>query len=115
MKSPDSTVAKAHHPDMEQPQTGQATLLVLAGRLPTRGKLGKENVCRRHVLGPWRLTAVQRITRHEMRNEEEEEDIWPDPLALLAGLFLACYMSKKNLSVLIYRKLKDMGVHALFR
>ena len=42
MKSPDSTVAKAHHPDMEQPQTGQATLLVLAGRLPTRRNLVKK-------------------------------------------------------------------------
>ena len=72
MKSSDSTVEKAHHPDMEQPQTGQLTLLVLAGRLPTRGKLGKENQRRRRMywapgpLGPWRLTAVQRITRHEM-------------------------------------------------
>ena len=49
MKSSDSTVAKAHHPDMEQPQTGQVTLLVLAGRLPTRGKLGKENQRRRRM------------------------------------------------------------------
>ena len=54
MKSSNSTVAKAHHPDMEQPQTGQVTLLVLAGRLPTRGKLGKEKPTpKTDILDPW--------------------------------------------------------------
>ena len=63
MKSSDSKVAKAHHPDMEQPQTGQVTLFVLSGRLLTRGnsekKTNAENVCTGQL-------AVQRIKHHEM-------------------------------------------------
>ena len=63
MKSSDSKVAKAHHPDMEQPQTGQVTLFVLAGRLLTSGnsekKTNAENVCTGYL-------AVQRIKHHEM-------------------------------------------------
>ena len=100
MKSSDSTVAKAHHPDMEQPQTGQVTLLVLAGRLPTRGKLGKENQRRRRMywapgpLGPWRLTAVQRITRHEKTNEEEEEE------ELLLSFLHKWYLILLNLAII---------------
>ena len=76
MKSSDSTVAKAHHPDMEQPQTGQVTLLVLAGRLPTRGKLGKENQRRRRMYwAPGPLALNGSATHHTSCDEEEEEDL----------------------------------------
>ena len=73
MKSSDSTVAKAHHPDMEQPQTGQVTLLVWQVSYERENRIRKPTP-KTDVLGPWRLTAVQRITRHEKTNEEEEEE-----------------------------------------
>ena len=53
--------------DMEQPQTGQVTLLVFGWQVTYERETRKRKPTpKTDVLGPWRLTAVQRITRHEM-------------------------------------------------